>query len=411
MLAVDAVLRCEVLGKRYARRPEDGRARISGQMLRALVGLQPRRRSPLRESEFWAVKDIDISLRRGEALGIIGLNGSGKTTLLRMLAGQILPDAGRITVAGTTAAMIDLTAGFDMTRSGAENVYLRGSALGRSESEIQKSFDEIIAFAELGDAVNAPVRSYSSGMIMRLAFSIMVSVDPDILFIDEVLAVGDFRFRQKCLAKLRQLRERSSFIMVSHSMGDIRAFCTRVMVLNRGRVVFEGEPGEAVEVYENLQFGEEGAKEKKAVALLAPQYTDNDSIGEVEHYWCDLEGRPRGLFAHGDPVCFKVTFVLKRNVSRLILGVPVWAQDGAFVTGFSTKRDNSAPTLRRGERCEFLMTAERFALNEGVYLSNLGIMDGAEFLHRLENPPLEISRRAEPNWGVVSLPHSWKRIT
>ena len=158
--------------------------------------------------EFWAIKDINFNLKPGHAIGIIGLNGAGKTTLLRILAGQLLPDEGEVRMFGTSAAMIDLTSGFQMNTTGARNIFLKSALLGRSEKNTQDAFDSIVEFSELGDAINANLSTYSSGMLMRLAFSIIVSTEPDLLFIDEVLSVGDFRFRQKCMAKIRQLRKK-----------------------------------------------------------------------------------------------------------------------------------------------------------------------------------------------------------
>ena len=222
----DTVLEARGVGKIYSRYQDATRDRVASVICQILFGIEPKSVGVPQGREFWALNNIDLELKRGQALGIIGLNGSGKTTLLRMLAGQIVPDEGIIRVRGRTASMIDLTAGLQVTASGRRNIYLRGAALGRSREEIEASVDEVIAFTELGEAIEAPVATYSSGMTMRLAFAIMTASAPDILFIDEVLAVGDFKFRQKCLARLRELRQSSAFVMVSHSMNDISRFCT-----------------------------------------------------------------------------------------------------------------------------------------------------------------------------------------
>ena len=206
----DTVLEVEYLSKLYSRAQGATRQRLARTFGRILLGLSPKPPTNLKKGEFWSLKNVSFSLKRGEALGIIGFNGAGKTTLLRLLAGQLLPDEGEIRILGKVAAMIDLTAGFQMTASGKRNIFLRGAMLGRSQKEITSTYDEIIDFAELGDAIDAPVSTYSSGMLMRLAFSIMVAIGPDVLFIDEILSVGDFRFRQKCLARIRELREKAA---------------------------------------------------------------------------------------------------------------------------------------------------------------------------------------------------------
>ncbi len=246
------ILVADRVSKLYSRRIQSTRRRLGDLAARAFFGGSAPEIGALDAQEFWAVNDVSFNLKRGEALGVIGLNGSGKTTLLRMLAGQLLPDRGEITIHGTSAAMIDLQAGFQPAASGRENIYLRAAALGFSRTETSGRVDEIIAFSELANAIEAPMATYSAGMKMRLAFSVMAMAAPDVLFIDEVLAVGDFRFRQKCLAKIREMRSRSAFVFVSHSMNDIERFCDRAIVLHNGRLHFEGEPRQAIEIYEAL---------------------------------------------------------------------------------------------------------------------------------------------------------------
>ncbi len=200
LMQLDTVLEVDHMSKLYSREQISTRQRLATTFTRALMGRPSRPPKKLKCGEFWSLGDISFTLKRGEALGVIGLNGAGKTTLLRILAGQLLPDKGEIRILGDAVAMIDLTAGFQMSASGSRNIHLRGAMLGRSKEDIEAMYDEILDFAELGDAINAPVSTYSSGMLMRLAFSIMVMAKPDVLLIDEILSVGDFAFRQKCLA-------------------------------------------------------------------------------------------------------------------------------------------------------------------------------------------------------------------
>ncbi len=209
----------------------------------------------LRKGEFWAVKDVSFELKKGEILGIVGENGSGKSTLLRMLTGIYPPDNGSIEVRGKVGALIAVGAGFNPNMSGKENIYLNGTILGMTNSEINKKFDSIVKFAEIGDFINSPVSNYSSGMRVRLGFSIAVHTEVPILLMDEVLAVGDVGFQLKCFNKLGELRENGiSTILVTHNMHQISSFCNRLLVLNKGEVAHYGETEKGIGVYNDL-FG------------------------------------------------------------------------------------------------------------------------------------------------------------
>lgn len=196
----------------------------------------------LRPDEFWAVKDAGFALRRGECLGLIGHNGAGKTTLLRMLNGLIRPDCGRIEVRGRVGALIALGAGFSPVLTGRENIYVNAAVMGLGRREVDARIDEIVEFAEIGEFIDMPVQNYSSGMNVRLGFSVAaVLIEPDVLFLDEVLSVGDIGFTVKCLNRLRQLAQRSAVILVSHNMQHVSSFCTRVMVLEKGAITLDTE--------------------------------------------------------------------------------------------------------------------------------------------------------------------------
>ena len=195
----------------------------------------------LRPSEFWANKDISFELKKGECLGLIGRNGAGKTTLLKMLNGIIKPDQGTIEMRGKVGALIALGSGFDPILTGRENIYINGSILGLSKREINAKLDEIIEFAEMHDAIDSPVRTYSSGMNVRLGFSIATTLSPDILILDEVLAVGDAAFRNKCYSRIGKMRDSAATIFVSHTMGQIAQICDSVLLLNNGSCEHHGE--------------------------------------------------------------------------------------------------------------------------------------------------------------------------
>ena len=195
----------------------------------------------LRKEEFWAVKDVSFELRRGECLGLIGRNGAGKTTLLKMLNGLIKPDKGRIEMHGRVGALIALGAGFNPILTGRENIYVNGSILGLSKKEIEDKLDEIIDFSEIREFIDSPVQSYSSGMAVRLGFAVASSLNPDILLLDEVLAVGDFAFRMKCFERIGSLMRKAAVVFVSHNAHEVRGLCNHALYLSRGRSVYFGQ--------------------------------------------------------------------------------------------------------------------------------------------------------------------------
>jgi ABC-type polysaccharide/polyol phosphate transport system ATPase subunit len=216
-----------------------------------LVGRRHGGHGGLRPKEFWALKDINFELCRGESLGLIGHNGAGKTTLLKMLNGLIKLDAGRIEMRGRVGALISLGAGFNPILTGRENIYVNASVLGLSRRETDAKLDEIIDFAEIGDFIDTPVQNYSSGMGVRLGFAIASTLNPDVLLLDEVLAVGDMNFQSKCLNRLGSIRKSgTSFILVSHNMVNIRRHCSQVVYLKHGQVQYNGGTDEGVAQYE-----------------------------------------------------------------------------------------------------------------------------------------------------------------
>ena len=408
LMQLDTVLEVDCMSKLYSREQISTRQRLATTFTRALMGRRPSRPpKKLKSGEFWSLEDISFTLKRGEALGVIGLNGAGKTTLLRTLAGQLLPDKGEIRILGDAVAMIDLTAGFQMSASGSRNIHLRGAMLGRSKEDIKETYDEILDFAELGDAINAPVSTYSSGMLMRLAFSIMVMAKPDVLLIDEILSVGDFTFRQKCLSRIREMREHAAIILVSHSMEQIKLFCNHVILLNKGRVAFKGDPEEAISTYEKMKNKSPISKEEAQAQVLAPQFNNAELIKQIEHFWCNKDGQHITQIHTGETLYLKVSFIVKYKVQRLIIGVPVWTEDRVYVTGFSTELQEKTFQVIPNKRMEFILKVPNLNFNPGSYISNCGITDGLEFLYRGSNSTLVVTSEKKRYWGIVSLPHYW----
>jgi lipopolysaccharide transport system ATP-binding protein len=244
-----------------------------------------RKSDRLRNGEFWALKDVSFQLRRGDALGLVGANGAGKSTLLRIISGLIKPDTGRVRVRGRLAPLIALGAGFNPILTGRENVYANMSILGLSTKEIKERFDAVVDFAEIGEAIDAPVQSYSSGMSARLGFASAIHVDPDILLLDEVLAVGDIKFRAKCARKLAEVRKKgTSFILVNHKPAAIISICDSAIYLSKGQVVLSGETSLIVKQYEEdlMLRGIQSSTGK----LMLPEKNVAESAGIDITYLC-----------------------------------------------------------------------------------------------------------------------------
>jgi lipopolysaccharide transport system ATP-binding protein len=235
------------LGKRYEiyERPKDRLKQMLLPRLQDATGMK--RRQYFRE--FWALRDISLDVRRGETVGIIGRNGSGKSTLLQLVCGTLHPTMGRVRAFGRIAALLELGAGFNPEFTGRENVFLSGLLYGISEAELRKRYDKIVAFAEIGDFINQPVKTYSSGMYVRLAFAIAAHVDADTLIVDEALSVGDVRFTQKCMRFLRKFQERGTLLFVSHDSGAVTSLCDRAVWLDGGHMRMDGPARDVVEHY------------------------------------------------------------------------------------------------------------------------------------------------------------------
>ena len=237
------IIQAQSVGVKFPWRRERGRT-LQGALAQALRNLRRKKQW------FWALRGVSFTLEKGEILGIIGRNGSGKTTLLRTLAGIYPPDEGSVEVQGTVSTLLSLGAGFQPELSGLENIYINGVIMGFSEQEIDQVVDEIIRFAELEEFIEAPVKTYSSGMAARLGFAIAAHLKRDIMLIDEVLGVGDAQFRKKCEERMHDLmQEGRTIVLVSHGMESIRRFATQALWLDKGRVRAQGHPDEVIEQY------------------------------------------------------------------------------------------------------------------------------------------------------------------
>ena len=237
-MSEEVLIKVEGLGKKFCKDLKKSLRYGAQDVVRSLVGKQSKK--DLRKDEFWALKNINFELKRGECLGLIGHNGAGKSTLLKVLNGLIKPDEGKVVMRGKVSALIELGAGFNPILTGRENIYNNASVLGFTKKEIDDKLEDIIDFSEIREFIDAPVQSYSSGMKVRLGFSVAAQMEPDVLIIDEVLAVGDLGFRTKCFKRINEMLQKSAVIFVSHAVNQVSRTCTQVVLLDKGQVEFQG---------------------------------------------------------------------------------------------------------------------------------------------------------------------------
>lgn len=269
----------------------------------------------LRPTEFWAVSDISFEVRRGESIGLLGHNGAGKSTLLKMLNGLIKPDTGRIEMRGKVGALIELGAGFNPVLTGRENIYINAAVLGFSRKEIQAKFDDIVEFAEIGEFIDTPVQNYSSGMKVRLGFAIAAQMEPDVLIIDEVLAVGDTGFKIKCFNRIAELKEKSAVIFVSHSMPQVSRICNKAILMNKGQMKYFGSNmTEAVEKYYSL-FNKD--------QIIAKNEFENITINNI----IVTNQRKDKTINHNDDLHMELSIIKKNNSDIHAFGVIIFDQD------------------------------------------------------------------------------------
>ena len=348
----------------------------------------------LRDGEFYAVRDVSFELRRGECLGLIGHNGAGKTTLLKMLNGLIKPDAGTITMRGRVGALIALGAGFNPILTGRENIYINGSVLGLSKKEIDGKMDEIIDFAEIGEFIDSPVQNYSSGMQVRLGFAIASSLSPDVLILDEVLAVGDIGFVIKCLNRVRQLTANAAVILVTHQMQFVSSFCSRVLFMDHGQVdVDADDPKDAIDRYYSL------VSEDKNVAGLGTVVIDAVTMRGFNE-----EGNPSGdTLAQGTSACVDVEFTVREEGEAALLSLSI--DDIGYAQVITCPLvDGSGQPLEFGKgRHKVSVDLGKVELNSGKY-SILVYAAGAVTRHLL------VRSQGNAPFRVIAKNNAWSKL-
>lgn len=323
-------------------------------------------KSTLRNGEFWAVKDVSFELNRGESLAIIGENGAGKSTLLKVLYGLIKPDTGEIRIRGRVGAIIELGEGFDLLLTGRENIFITASLLGFPKKQIQQLFDEVVAFSELEEFIDSPIQFYSSGMKARLAFSVAAHLKPDLLFVDEVLSVGDVSFQRKCLQHIQNyLKNGGSIIFVSHSPHQIQSICQRGILLEHGKPVFAGTAVETLSHYfERQQTLHNNFSNSMNKQLSAENPIIINSV--------TVNSTAENTVQKGEKICVTVKYEAIREIENAVWGFNIWTQDQEVCVcgNFS----ETPQTLVKSEN-ELRGELENLPLNAGKYLLRAAIVD------------------------------------
>jgi len=313
--------------------------------------------------EFWALRDVSFEVRRGESVGIIGRNGAGKSTLLQIIAGTLTPTTGEVRVNGRVAALLELGSGFNLEFTGRENAFMSGAIWGFSLQQIEERFEDIVAFADIGEFIDQPVKTYSSGMFARLAFAVAVTVDPDILIVDEILAVGDIQFQQKCVSRLREMKERGlTLLFTTHSIDSLKSVCNTGILLNQGQCLYLGTAEQATDIYLNMLRDKMNEEQELAQKLLAQPVkrerrikgkrcygTGHVQIEEVR--LLDLDGQPRVAYQFGEVIVLEVIFRSFIDVDHLSVSFLIRDVTGIDLMGTTTFDDRVIiPPKRAGER-------------------------------------------------------------
>ena len=367
--------------------------------------------------EFHALKRVDLNISRGETVGIVGRNGSGKSTLLQIICGTLSPTEGEVTVKGRIAALLELGAGFNPEFTGRENVYLNGTVLGLTRAELEEKFDEILAFADIGEFIDQPVKTYSSGMYVRLAFSVAIHVMPDILIVDEALSVGDEAFQRKCFARIDAIRDAGATVLfVSHSASTVMELCDRAVLLDHGEVLSEGPPKRVIAQYQKLLYAavDKAAEVRRSIVegnATAAQFTgvttpgttpqavvSAESISRPESYWQEglhsesaveyaslgakihdphmqtLDGRRVNMLAAGEQYVYSYVVDFDRLAVAVRFGMMIRTITGIEVAGAASSTPGEAvATVEQGGRVHVRFRF-RCLLAPGTYFANAGVL-------------------------------------
>jgi ABC-type polysaccharide/polyol phosphate transport system ATPase subunit len=360
-----------------------------------------------RAEEVLALDDVSFTVHKGEAVGVIGSNGSGKSTLLKLVAGTSRPTSGSLDVYGRVAALLEIGAGFHPDFTGRENAFLNGAILGLSRRQMEAAMPSIEAFADIGRFFDAPVKAYSSGMYARLGFAVAVHVDPDILLVDEVLAVGDEEFQHKCYAKINDFRARSRTILfVSHDLAAVRRLCRRAIALDRGKVLAEGDVEYVIAAYEETVRSKE---EHKLAAALTPQRWGDRRVELTSVKLLGGDGSEARVFDSGDALTIELAYRSSLDGSAVAFGVAVYRDDGVLCYGTNTALERIPLTVRRGDGV-VRFQASRLDLLEGQYVLDIAVHSPDEremYDYHAKAYPFRV-RGGNGEVGLARIEHRWQ---
>lgn len=372
--------------------------------------------NPTRE-EFWALKDISFEIKQGERVGIIGRNGAGKSTLLKLLSRITEPTTGRIVLNGRVASLLEVGTGFHPELTGRENIFLNGAVLGMGKAEIKKKFDEIVAFAEIEKFLDTPVKRYSSGMYVRLAFAVAAHLEPEILLVDEVLAVGDAAFQKKCLGKMETVgKEGRTVIFVSHQMDMIRALCERCVLLSEGKFLLNGKPEKVIETYLS-SFNNE-----KNSAFFELDEDQNLALQVIQGKVVDAKNQVKDNFDVFDQITVEFKYIVHQSMEGLVINFELKRNGATLFLSFDTDTN-----IQKLEKRELGLYKTRVhlpcpLLKSGKYSIsvNTGIVNSSTFQHleeilifevELLSKPSSLLSYAEKRPGMIAVPLSWHTNT
>jgi lipopolysaccharide transport system ATP-binding protein len=412
-------IRVENLSKKYILRHQaGGRSRyvaLRDVLAHKAKSLFQKNRVDAGREEFWALKDVSFEIQQGEAVGIIGRNGAGKSTLLKLLSRITKPTKGRIEIEGRVASLLEVGTGFHPELTGRENIFLNGAILGMHRAEIRKKFDEIVAFAEVEKFLDTPVKHFSSGMYVRLAFAVAAHLEPDILIVDEVLAVGDVQFQKKCMSKMQSVSENEgrTVLFVSHNLQTIRQMCEKLVLLKQGQVAYIGDPHTAINIYLN-QTAQEHASGMNLTTYPRQRQSDGGCLLSVK--FIDEQGRATSRMPSNTNLKVEVKFRVERPLRQLDIPMAVVHSEGTRV--FSEAYSDQWPKLQLepGEYCVRLSIPLRFFKQESYFFA-IGLYDDSrhvDFVEGLSLPEI-INESADPQmesrrWGVVRIPVFWNPV-
>lgn len=365
--------------------------------------------------DFYALDNISFAIKKGETIGIIGKNGSGKSTILKIITGVLSQSEGKVKVCGKISALLELGAGFNSEYSGMENIYLNGMMMGYTHEEMRKRIPDILSFADIGDFINQPIKTYSSGMFARLAFAVAINVDPEILIVDEALSVGDMKFQIKCMNRMKEMMAGGTTVLfVSHDTNAIRRFCTRAIWLKEGKLESDGDTNYVIDRYcEYLKITDIASKDKEEKYVKKSKFNDNSSIIAEIKAFNVMNANNVNLSSLLYNECIKIEIeyaVYDRNIDNPVIGVALLGIDDEYICGLNTLLDEISIPWELGYNKLVLEYKDGIRVVSGKYYFNVAIFDqtatvNIQYISKVKEIEVYSKYVGE---GKIIIPHKWK---